>query len=444
MREGVDASRRWFAPPRAVHDATGQVRSRQVRDLRGRTRAELAEEVRELLARMHEHLQTGYAPDAVLVATEIAEIALAVIVRDSDTGAAPDPSDELREVGELSGHRDVKWLRQRRAEAQRHAGQVRAELDDDGRRAATLATRLAVLAGLVTEGASNASQRDAQLPASAPVSPGLLRLDRSKHRQDLEDRLEQPHRVLVLLTHGEIDQGHDHFAEIVTWRLRSGQGGQCDPITVEWPDRLDSLGMRLAELYDGLASALKVRLEPLAADPATPEGAPVWAPALAAIRAAINERSERLFVRHVLRPPRIGVAGDDLVIAAYVRDIWAPVAKHDGQRAVVELNLRRKERRGFPMGKQWRASRGELRATRAIARTVDQLAIPRRGICVTLPELTSIARPDLVDWLHAERACERDLARLEARHHVQETRGGRFDLIVERLTRNLDRTRNTK
>jgi hypothetical protein len=408
---------------------------------------EVTTRVQELLRDMHVRLLAGYAADAVSRAAAIAEVALKALA-----GKPPEASATL---GELIGERrrsgktellaDASWLDQRQVVAKQFAGQVRAELDDDGRRACEIAVRFAVAAGLVTEAESTGCQRSAEWQASEPASSALLRLDRAMHRKALDDLLELPRRVLVFLVHGEVDQGHDHFAEIMTWRLRSGPSGRWREVVVNWPPPSASLGTRLAILFEELANALGIKLTLPAGDPATPDGARTWLPALAPVLAAIDARRERLLVRHVLRWLGTGAGGDDALVDAYVRAIWARVALRPGERVVVGLDLRRIERGGMLLTKAWRTSRAELAAARSIEIVLDRLDMPHGGVCLTLPELTSVPVSDLVDWLRRDGGRNRDVAQVEANQLVSSTRGGRFDLVVQRLTAlNLDRRRNTK
>jgi hypothetical protein len=327
----------------------------------------------------------------------------------------------------------------------RFSGQVRGELDDDGRRASEIAIRFALGAELITESAWVACQHRAARQASEPEPSALLRLDRAAQRKTFDDLLVRSYRVLVLLVHGEVDQGHDHFAEIMTWRLRSGRKGRWREVAVNWPEPSGSLGVRLAMLLEELAYVLGVKLSPPDSDPSTPGGARAWAPALAPIHAALDASHDRLLVRHVLRWLGTGVAGDAALVDAYVRTTWAAVATRPGEQVVVNFNLRRIERGGLPMTKAWRISRAEFAAARAITTTLDRLPMPAGGMCMTLPELTSVQASDLVDWLRAEGGRKQNTAELEASQLVSSTRRGRFDLIVQRLTAlNLDRHQNTR
>jgi hypothetical protein len=82
---------------------------------------------------------------------------------------------------------------------------------------------------------------------------------------------------------------------------------------------------------------------------------------------------------------------------------------------------------------------------RAIARVLDRHAMPHGGACFALPELTSVPIAKLVQWLRAERGRDRDTAHAEAAELVASTRGGRFELVIQRLTaRHLDRNRSPR
>ncbi len=184
-----------------------------------------------------------------------------------------------------------------------------------------------------------------------------------------------------------------------------------------------------------VAAQLGARFEPPATDPTHDEAG--WHNAVAPIVAALDAARERLLVRHVLR--WIG-DGDDALIETYVRAIWGPLAQRRGERLVVGFDLRRLETAGMPLMKQWRVSRTERRVAQQIAHTLEQLEMPREGMCAALPELDSVSPGDLAQWLRAEARRRKDAADQEAAQLHSTTRGGRFDLVVERLAAlNLDR-----
>jgi hypothetical protein len=198
-------------------------------------------------------------------------------------------------------------------------------------------------------------------------------------------------------------------------------------------------------LLEELATALGVPLAIPAGDPTTADGARAWQAALAPVHAAIDAQRERLLIRHALRWLGTGTGGDDALVERYVRAVWTDVAARSGERVVVGLDLRRIEHAGLPLCKAWRAARSELAAVRAITATLDRLDLRHGGMCVALPELTSVAVSDLIDWLRVDGGRKRDDAETEADALVSSTRGGRFDLLVERLTAlHLDRQRTSK
>lgn len=410
-------------------------------------RPEDAARTRDLLREMHARLLTGYAADAVTRAVHIVEMAIKVLtgLPSSTPVALGDLIDELRHRGRFEFLADARWLCELRTATEHLLGQVHGDRDRDGRRAAEIAIRFALITGLVTASDASECQSSAAWEASKASSSALLRLDRAAHRKALDDLLVLPRRVAMVLIHGEVDQGHDHFAEIMTWRLRSASNGRWQEILIRWPPQSRSLGTRLAMLFEELAKRIGVKLVPPTDDPATPEGARAWAPALAPIVAALDARRERLFLHHVVRWLRTGAGGDDALIDAYVRAIWAGITPRSDEQIVVGFDLRRIERRGLPLTRPWRIAREELAAARAIERVLDRHQMSLGGTCLALPELRSVPVPDLVDWLRAEGGRSRDSAVAEATQLVSSTRGGRFDLVVQRLTAlNLDRQRETK
>lgn len=406
-----------------------------------------AARVQVLLHDMYVWLLTGYAADAVIRAADVVEIALRVLAGSrSDTRVKRDTLTDSLPRGETTELlAEARWVCQLRISAEPLIGRILGDREEDASCAAEIAIHCALHAGLISESTAAACQRSAAWHASEPTSSALLRLDRARHRKVLDDLLALPPRVLVVLVHGEVDQGHDHFAEIMSRRLRTASMGRRREIVVRWPQPSRSLGTRLAILLDELAKALGVTLTPPADDPTTPDGARAWTPALAPLVDAIDTIRERLLVRHVLRWLRTGPGGDDALVDAYVRAIWAGLAVRPGQQIIVGFNLRRIERSGIPMSKTWRISRAEVAATHAIERVLDQHHTSHGCTCIPLPELSSVPAPDLVDWLRSEAGHKREAAEAEASQLISSTRGGRFDLVVQRLAAlNLDHHRNSR
>jgi hypothetical protein len=242
-----------------------------------------------------------------------------------------------------------------------------------------------------------------------------------------------------------VDQGHDHFADIMACQLRSMSSAGWRELAVAWPPPSRSVGTRLAMLLEALAAGLGVPLGTLADDPITPDGARAWRPALDMIVAAIDAAREPVLLRHVVHWIDTRAGAEDALVDAYLRAIWATVAQRSGERVVVGLDVRRAERAGLPLTRDWWTARRELAVARAIARVLERHAMPHGGACFALPELTSVPIADLVQWLRAESGRDRDTAHAEARELVASTRGGRFDLVIQRLTAlHLHRTRNPR
>lgn len=395
--------------------------------------------VRELVKDMHVRLLAGYAADAVVRAAVVAEAVL--------KHALGKPPDAKGMLGELIGEaargkhelgeallKDMNWLNRQRIEAVHFTGQVRNELLDDARRAVELMTDAAARLGLIAEAELSQLRHEAEWAACEPASTAVLRLDRAEHRKSLDDLLGTPRRLLVVLVHGEIGQGHDHFGEVTWWRLRAVPKGQWRERKIEWPAPSKSVGMRFGFLVEGLASAIGARFEPPQADDEA-----AWTAAIAPLVAALDAQRERLLLRHV-----IGWLddGDAELVARYVRLLWSPLAVRRGERVIVELEVRRVEAGGVPLGKQWRMSRTEKRVASAIAAQLDEIEMPQQGHCAALAELGSVTAKDLADWLRAERGRPKSAAEVEATQLVATTRGGRFDLVVQRLSAlQLDRER---
>jgi hypothetical protein len=305
----------------------------------------------------------------------------------------------------------------------------RVDWSEDAERAAELVTRVAVQLGAFDESVVRDARRAAARQASEPAPAALLRLDRAEQRRRLDDLLTSPHRVLVVLIHGEVGQGHDHFGEIATWRMRAVAKGRWRQFHVEWPAPSPSLETRLGFLLESFASAVG---ETFAPPPLAPSvcGEGLWADALEPALSACDRLRERLFVRHA-----IGWldGGDVELVARYLRMVWLQLAARPGEQVVCCLELRRAERAGFPLTRAWRTARAERRIARAIAALLEEQAMPGGGHCAALPELTSVTSDDLVAWLRAERRLAKSAAAAEAQQLVTMTRGGRFDLVVQRL-----------
>jgi hypothetical protein len=399
--------------------------------------------VTDLVRETYVRVLAGYPTDAVLRASVLAEALLKHVL-----GKPADAKSMFGDlIGEASrGARDqlgsellseLNWLNKLRIEAAHYTGNPRGGLVEDAQRAADLVTTAAIRFGLIDEAAAREARRAAEWQASEPASTTLLRLDRAPQRRGLDDLLALSRRVLVMLIHGEVGQGHDHFAQVATWRTRAVPKGQWREVRIDWPAPSRSVGTRLAFLLEGLATAARAPFAPPAIDPATPDGEQAWSRALEPTFAALDRARDRLYLRHVL-----GWLddGDVELVARYVRASWSRLAERSGERLVCSLELRRAERGGIPLSRGWRTSRAEQRIAKAIAAGLEDQAMPQSGHCAAIPELTSVSPSDLADWLRAERQLARSAALAEAHQLVTMTRGGRFDLVVQRLASlNLDR-----
>lgn len=427
---------------------------------------EAAARARALLEEMHVRLLTAYPADAVIHATTIAELALREISgmptdARADLGALIDELQRTRRTeAPVQALADTRWLHQLGKAIKPFAGQVRPERDADARRASQIATRLAQKARLVTTQQAAVCEAEAMRRASAREPSALHWLDRHDQRQLLQKRLAPRPRVLVVLFHGEVGQGHEHFADVMTSLVRSVVSGWRE-VRIEWPPPTRPLGVRLATLLEELSRRLGVDLDTPHDDPTHPDGRRAWRPALDRIVNGIHGAREPMLLRHVVGSLVGGSRGDGALVDAYVDAVWNTVAQRaiadhakpdaPGEPAprrppvVVSLDLRRIERSGFPLTSPWRHARRDLATARAIARILDAHHLSHGGICVALPELTSVPPHEIADWLRHYAGRDREAAKLEARELVAQTRGGRFDQVLQRLTaHHLDRIRNPR
>lgn len=398
--------------------------------------------VAELVRETYVRLLAGYTADAALRASVLAEAVLKHVV-----GSAPGAKAMLGELigdaarsGKVSREiiDDLNRLNRRRIEAAHYTATASAGNGlDEVQRILDSLVALAMAHGLLDEAAVAEASRSAAVQASEPATTAILRLDRAAQRNSLDDLLAQPRRVLVLLVHGEVGQGHDHFDEVTSWRARAVPKGQWRRIGVAWPAPSQSTGTRLAMLLDAFAAAVGTTLEAPGSDPAVDE-AP-WQRALEPVLAAVDRVRERLVLQHALGWL---APSDPELVAAYVRLVWSPLAERRGERLVCSLDVRRAERGGIPLSKTWRTSRTEAAIAEGIAHALDELSMPEGGHCAPLAELTSLGADDIAEWLRTERRMPKSAAMTEASGLVSMTRGGRFELVAQRLASlQLDRNR---
>lgn len=391
---------------------------------------------RDLVREIYARLLTGDSADALARAARLTEIVLEYTLSSTSTtratlaelhGEAGRAAREALGTDLLGG---LDWIQKLGTNPVRALGKHRGELLEDAERAAELVTGAVLRLGLLDELTVRETQRAAEWQASEPTSTALLRLDRAEQRRSLDDLLALPRRVLVMLFHGEVGQGHDHFGQIATWRTRTIAKGPWRQLHVDWPPPSQGTETRLGFLLESFARAVGLSLVPPPLTPVT-GGEAAWTAALAPVLSACDRSRDQLFVRHVLR----WLDNRDIeLVARYLRMVWIPLAARHGKPLVCCLELRRAERAGMPLSRAWWTARAEHRIAQAIATTIEEQAMPKDGHCAALPELTSATCGDLADWLRAECQLTRSAAMAKAQRLVTMTRGGRFDLVIERLT----------
>jgi HEPN domain-containing protein len=395
--------------------------------------------VAELTLEMQLRLLTGEdGVDAVRAAAVVAEAALkAVLGKEPGAGAGlGEMIGEARARAELRDRvgekllKELAWVNEQRIRAVHFKGGREPLSVDDAVRAADVVTRLLGRAELLGEEELAKIRREAEWRASMPARSSLLKLDRAAQRAELDDLLTLPSRLLVLVLDGEVEQGHEHFAEVVRWRLRAIAKGHWRELRVDWPAPSSCPGMRFAELAARLASCLELRVRWPDADPFG-DGAGPWEEALATLRERIARTRARLCLRHTLGWLD---AGDPALVESYLENIWRPAAAGSGERLVTSFEIVRAEHTGFPFfARAWRLARRERHTARRIAALVESLEMGAPCRLVALDELKSIGAPDLVQWLRNERGEPLPRAEAQAAEVITTTRNGRFELVLRRI-----------
>lgn len=373
--------------------------------------------------------------DAVRVAAVCAEATLKQLLRVEPTAGAG--------LGEMIGevHRDpalkerlgrgllseLSWLNELRIRSVHFKGGVERPSLDEGKRAVDAVTAVASEVGLVAAGEVERIQREAEWKASTPATSSILKLDRRHQRAALDDLLGTPRRVLAVLIDGEVGQGHDHFGEVIHWRLRAGPRGQWRMIEVEWPPPSESPGVRFAQLLESLGHALDAGLELPQSDPFG-DAAEQWDRVGAALLGRIDRIRRRVCIRH-----RVGWldAGDPELMRAYLERVWSPAT--GGERAVLSFEVMRAPAGGFPLSRSWRVGRRERRLAESIGRELANLRMPVECRSAALDELTSVSAADLVEWFRNELGEPRAAAEASAAEILAASEGGRFELVLKRL-----------
>jgi hypothetical protein len=441
IREGVDAARLVLAEPGRVAASplleparpsvppVGSQRSENLAASRAAIAAPgpRAPSAGELVREIYVRLLVGLAEEAILRAAMLAEAALQHAL---SVPSLVEASPAVRAALGEDLFYGLGWLIRRRAEAGLVPEARLGERLEDAERAAELATRTAIRCGLLDEPAVHAARCAAVPSAAVPMPDALLRLDRREHRSRLDDLLALPRRVLVVLIYGEADQGHEHFEKVAIWRTRAAAQGPWRRRRVEWPQPSPRADMRLGFLLDSFATAVGTTFAPSAPRPDGGAGEDAWIAALEPTLSACDRSGERLFLHHAIT--RLD-GGDPELWARYLRMVWLPLAARRGAHVVCCLELRRTERAGFPFSRAWRLARAQHRIAWEIATSLEEQVVPGDGHCAALPELSSATPHDIADWLRAERRLARSEAMAEAEQIVTLTRGGRFDLVIQRL-----------
>jgi hypothetical protein len=391
-----------------------------------------------LLIRMEVHLLGCAASSAIVPAAVLVEAGLKTLLDDPST-ARMELGRLIRRVHESGALdrewlADINWLNRHRQRCVHSPPLQPGPSIDDAARAVELATRLALQAGLVNEAQVSHARRAAQQTVCGAAPSECMKLDRRRQRSTLDDLLHPPPRLLVFLAHGEVEQGQSHFSRFAALKLRNTLGGRWTDVQLDWPAPRAAPGQRLAELTERLFHELGFGAELPSTDPLGGDERDGWAEAHQTVATRLAGTRRGYLIRHSIRRP---VAADADLIRAYLERLWSPVARTDRPGCVaLAFETVRAEQVGFPwLSRSWRLGRRERLATRRIARSLDDMAFGPQATGAALDELGSLSVSDLSVWLRRVRGMDRDTAEGESRDLIATTRGGRFDLVLQRISR---------
>jgi mRNA-degrading endonuclease YafQ of YafQ-DinJ toxin-antitoxin module len=388
------------------------------------------------LRRMEEALLRGAARDAVVPAGALCEAALKQLL-----GEPPDARLELGPgIGRVhreglldrSWLRDLNRLKEHRNRCAHHPPRTPLPTLDDAERVAQVATRLLEHVGLMSKDALLAVQRSARQAVCGQAPSECMKLDRSAQRARLADLLNPPPTLLVLLTHGEVGQGHEHFGRFASLKLRNTFKGRWRQASVTWPAPSLAPGNRLGLLGETLLQTLGLRRPVPPGDPYDELHAPAWNEFFKALCEQISSRREMILLRHTIHRPH---PQDAVLLRHYLERAWTPLRETRLRGTVVLIfEVVRAEQCGLPLlSRGWRLSQGEKRATDGLLAAVDGVEGGPDIRLDALDELTSLDLEDVANWLRTFRGMPRTDAEREAHDLLATSRGGRFEILVQQL-----------
>ena len=386
---------------------------------------------------MEEALLRGAAREAVVPAGVLCEAALKRLL-----GEAPEARLELGPaIGRVHSEglldrdwlRNLNWLKEHRNRCAHHPPRDPLPTVDDAERAAQLVARLLEDVGLVNAEQLRQVRAEARVTTCGPAPSDCMKLDRSPQRARLEDLITPPPTLLVLLTHGEVGQGHEHFSRYALLKLRSILKGRWRSATIPWPGSSLSPGNRLAQLAGALPEALKLREEPPQADPTLEEQAEPWRKFVASLHRELARRREMILLRHCIRRP---CPQDAELLSRYLELAWNPL-RESGYQGTVALTFEvvRAEPSGLPLlSRSWRLGQGEKKATRGLLGALGEQSVGSGSRVDALAELTSLRLDDVTSWLHTFKGMSHSEAEAEARDLLATSRGGRFEILIDQIS----------
>ncbi|MFC1851906.1 hypothetical protein ACFL27_17070 [candidate division CSSED10-310 bacterium] len=400
------------------------------------------QEIENLLIEIESSLLLGLAKLSLLNSGVLAESILLRVLLAEDSNL--DLTSSQKALGPLIGmiHKSallsspwlkkLNWLKERRNDAAHKTGRE-VTLDDAGKAMDTVVNLLRELKLVNETKISNIHSKAAECIVG-PCVQDHLKLDRFPQRALLDDLLNPAPNILVISTHGEVEQGHEHFSSYTFWKLHNTLKGNWRELSVEWPSADLNESLRLVELIDNLVHVMDCDADYPETDPLSDDGWAEWQHCLASIWKVLTDHRERLLIRHIIHGPH---QNDGTLIINYLERVWKPLVERSNfPKFVLTFEVIRAPKAGVPLvSGGWRISRRESGATQKITSIIDNMILGSEAQCAALEELNSVKQQDLSEWLRTQRKRPKDSAESEAREIILATRGGRYDLVVQRIFR---------
>ena len=256
-----------------------------------------------------------------------------------------------------------------------------------------------------------------------------LKLDRQQQILEVEDVAGDGHRIVALLVHGEILQGHEFFAE----RARLDLGIRSDPITVRWPeDNGAHVECRMGELVEKVNKAIGANKSAVSVK--RPD---ILGQAIQDLHRRLQRLTELrpVMIQHFLKVPQ---AGDPRLLRMYLDQVWS--LDFDPLHPVILLfaAVRARKHGLFSISKGAMEARRQARVTISLAHELDKAAEKeeagrRRPASAVISEMGPVLPEDIIRYIRRECRHEvLDVNKKAEQVHLQ-SEGGRYELVCKQL-----------